>query len=123
MATINEKRVVVELYFNDLNEEAQEVMLEVSGIKHPREMSWDFFPIAFAAITKRNDNDEDSHFNYENLVNVRDIVAPDEVNHDWYKRFNCDNDDDDKNDLLNGDLEDQFERLIKEGDRKDGRKG
>ena len=33
-----------------------------------------------------------------------------------------DEDDEDEDDLLDGDLEDQFERLLEEGDRKDGGK-
>ena len=78
MATINYERGVVELYLDDLNEEAQKIMLESAGIDDPKEMNWDMdvLPIAFAAMPEPDD------------------------------------DEDDEDDLLEGDLEDQLEKLM-----------
>lgn len=34
-----------ELYFSDLNENAQQEILEKAGVKKPEDMNWDVFPI------------------------------------------------------------------------------
>ncbi len=36
----------VEIYFEDLNEEAKRTLLEITGVKSPEEHNWDVFPIA-----------------------------------------------------------------------------
>lgn len=35
-----------EIYFTDLNEEAQKDLLDKAGIKNPEDANWDIFPIA-----------------------------------------------------------------------------
>lgn len=34
-----------EIFFSDLNEEAQKELLEDTGISDPKEMNWDIFPL------------------------------------------------------------------------------
>jgi hypothetical protein len=34
-----------ELYFSDLNEKAQQEILEKAGVEKPEDMNWDVFPI------------------------------------------------------------------------------
>lgn len=36
---------MIEIYFNDLTEEAQKQILEQAGITDPAEANWDVFPI------------------------------------------------------------------------------
>ncbi len=47
MVRVEEKDgvVMVEIYFDDLKEEAQRALLEAYGISDPKEMNWDVFPI------------------------------------------------------------------------------
>lgn len=40
-----------EIYFNDLNEDAQKRILESFGIQNPKEMNWDIFPITSVAVS------------------------------------------------------------------------
>lgn len=40
----------IEIYFNDLTEEAQKQLLEVAGVKTPEEANWDIFPITSIII-------------------------------------------------------------------------
>ena len=35
----------IELYFSDLNEEAQKELLKTANISDPKEANWDVFPI------------------------------------------------------------------------------
>ena len=35
-----------EIYFSDLNEDAQKELLEMAGITDPGDMNWDILPIA-----------------------------------------------------------------------------
>ena len=46
---------VLEIYFQDLNEETQEQVLKYYGIHEPEEMNWDVTPIA---ILERPEQEE-----------------------------------------------------------------
>ena len=35
-----------EIYFSDLNEQTQQLLLEMAGVESPEEMNWDIFPLA-----------------------------------------------------------------------------
>ena len=35
----------MEIYFDDLTEEAQKRLLECAGVEKPEDMNWDVFPI------------------------------------------------------------------------------
>ncbi len=39
-----------EIYFNDLSETCQQDLLEKYGIKSPKEMNWDIFPVTVIEI-------------------------------------------------------------------------
>ena len=41
-----------EIYFNDLSETCQQDLLEKYGIKSPKEMNWDVFPVTVIEIDK-----------------------------------------------------------------------
>lgn len=41
---------VFEIYFNDLSETCQQDLLEKYGIKSPKEMNWDVFPVTVIEI-------------------------------------------------------------------------
>jgi len=43
---------VFEIYFNDLSETCQQDLLEKYGIKSPKEMNWDVFPVTVIEIDK-----------------------------------------------------------------------
>lgn len=43
---------VFEIYFNDLSEACQQDLLEKYGIKSPKEMNWDVFPVTVIEIDK-----------------------------------------------------------------------
>lgn len=42
-----------EIYFSDLNEEAQKDLLDKAGIKDPEDANWDIFPIATIQMDSR----------------------------------------------------------------------
>jgi hypothetical protein len=37
----------MEIMFTDLTEDAQKRLLEASGIKDPKDMNWDVFPVTY----------------------------------------------------------------------------
>jgi hypothetical protein len=39
-----------EIYFSDLNEHAQKELLELAGVKDPKDMNWDVFPVTEAFL-------------------------------------------------------------------------
>ena len=43
---------IFEIYFNDLSETCQQDLLEKYGIKNPKEMNWDVFPVTVIEIDK-----------------------------------------------------------------------
>ena len=43
---------VFEIYFNDLSEACQQDLLKKYGIKSPKEMNWDVFPVTVIEIDK-----------------------------------------------------------------------
>ena len=49
-----------EIYFSDLNKEAQEALLEQAKITKPEDANWDVFPIATIDVHEDGD-DNDSH--------------------------------------------------------------
>lgn len=48
-----------EIYFSDLNRDAQQSLLETAGIKSPEEANWDCYPIAQIAVEIRDDEEEE----------------------------------------------------------------
>ncbi len=44
-----------EIYFSDLNEDAQKELLEAVKIEDPREMNWDILPIATCFVGDENE--------------------------------------------------------------------
>ena len=44
---------MIEIYFNDLNEEVQKLLLEEAGVKDPSDANWDVFPIATLDFEER----------------------------------------------------------------------
>ena len=47
--------ILYPIYFSDLNEEAQDVLLEAVGAKSPKEMNWDIYPITECDIEEVSD--------------------------------------------------------------------
>lgn len=47
----------IEIFFSDLNEEAQKIFLEAQGMKDPDEGNYDTFPIAVVPIPETEDQE------------------------------------------------------------------
>ena len=46
---------MIEIYFDDLKEEAQKELLKQAGIKDPKEANWDVWPICTFEINQEED--------------------------------------------------------------------
>ena len=46
---------MIEIYFDDLKEEAQKELLQQAGIKDPKETNWDVWPICTFEINPEED--------------------------------------------------------------------
>lgn len=49
----------MEIYFSDLNEDAQNRLLEFVGVKDPKEMNWDMDIMPIASYPKPEEDEED----------------------------------------------------------------
>ena len=43
---------IVEIYFNNLDTQTQQELLDAFGIQTPEEMNWDIFPVTTIEINK-----------------------------------------------------------------------
>ena len=50
--------MIFELYFNDLNAEAQAKLLDAAGLNDPSEANWDMFPIDIIEFYEEDDEDD-----------------------------------------------------------------
>lgn len=54
----------VEIYFNDLSKEKQKELLEAYGVDDPKEMNWDYFPVATIEVDQVEECAYDENGNY-----------------------------------------------------------